>query len=124
MSTENAENIRRSIKLWWRSHRRSSQVVIVLALFASITIVAYAASILLNTADASTTLTKDWYVEVALSNSYATGTIRPGGTVSISPVIKNKGDINTIAFIKLSMPTVGGARAYDYEIDSSWIQVD
>lgn len=111
---------------WFRSLRRSSQIALVLALFASVGFVAYAASILFGTSHSSTTLTKDRYVEVELSGASATGSIRPGGTVDLSPSLTNNGDINTTAFIKVSVPTLPSSTdaAYEWEIESGWTAVD
>ncbi len=86
--------------------------------------IAYAASILFNSAHSSTTLTKDRYVEVSLSGAEASGTIRPGGSVSLSPVLTNQGDINCTGFIKVSVPTVSGAAAYEWDVEAGWTQVD
>lgn len=84
MSTE-----KKSIKTWFRSLRRSSQIALVLALFISAGVIAYAASILFGTSHSSTSLSKDRYVEVELTGASATGSIRPGGTVDLSPVLTN-----------------------------------
>ena len=126
MDNDNSESKKRSAILWWKSMRRSTQIALVLALFISAGVIAYAASILFNSAHSSTTLTKDRYVEVELTGAEASGSIKPGGTVDISPALTNNGDINTTAFIKVSVPTIPSSTdaAYEYEVDSSWIQVD
>lgn len=114
------------IKNWWRSLRRSSQIALILALFASVGFVAYAASILFGTSHSSTSLSKDRYVEVELTCASASGSIKPGGSVDLSPVLTNNGDINTTAFIKVSVPTIPSSTdaAYEWEIESGWTAVD
>ena len=113
-------------KTWWKGLRRSSQIALILSLFASIGFVAYAASILFGTSHSSTSLSKDRYVEVELTGASATGSIRPGGSVDISPSLTNNGDINTTAFIKVSVPTLPSSTdaAYEWEIESGWTAVD
>ena len=124
MDNDNTKSHKKTGWMWFRSLRRSSQVALVLALFASVSIIAYAASILFNTAHDGTSLTKDRYVEVELTGASTTGTIKPGGTVDLSPVLTNNGDINTTAFIKVAVPTISGSPAYEWETVSSWTQVD
>ena len=122
MNTDN----NRSIKTWWRSLRRSTQIALVLLLFISAGVIAYAASILFGTSHSSTTLSKDRYVEVKLTGASATGSIKPGGSVALSPSLTNNGDITTTAFIKVSVPTLPSSTdaAYEWDVDSGWTQVD
>ena len=109
---------------WFRSLRRTSQVAIVMILIAAVGVVAYAASVLFNTAHSTTSLSKDRYIEVSLSGASASGSVRPGSTVSLAPTLTNNGDINTTALVKLTMPVVNGSSAYEYEVSSSWTLVD
>lgn len=90
----------------------------------SVAIVAYAASVLFNTAHSTTSLSKDRYIEVSLSCASASGSVRPGSTVALSPVLTNQGDINCTGLVKLTVPVVNGVSAYDYEVSSSWTLVD
>ena len=85
---------------------------------------AYAASVLWNSATITTSLTKDKFIEVSLSGAEASGSVRPGSTVSLAPTLTNNGDINTTALVKLTVPVVNGSSAYDYEVSSSWTLVD
>lgn len=86
--------------------------------------VVYAVTLLWSTVHDQTNLTKENYVELQMSGSTATGTVRPGGTVNIAPVITNMGSINGSAFIRLKMPIVGNDPAYDYEVASAWTEVE
>ena len=109
---------------WFRSLRRTSQVAIVMILIAAVGVVAYAASVLFNTAHSTTSLSKDRYIEVSLSGASASGSVRPGSTVDLAPMLTNNGDINTTALMRVTVPMVGGSPAYDYEVSSSWMLVD
>lgn len=84
---------KRTLGMWFRSLRRTSQVAIVMILIAAVGVVAYAASVLFNTAHSTTSLSKDKYIEVSLTGAEASGSIRPGSTVALSPVLTNQGDI-------------------------------
>lgn len=56
-----------------------------------------------------------------------TGEIVPGGTVAISPVVKNMGTKDALAFMKIEMPTIpsSGANAYTFAVDESmWTTVE
>ena len=94
-------------------------------IIACVAVVAYAASVLFNTAHNSTNLSKARYIEVQFSNALATGTIKPGDPVALSPILTNNGDINCTAIIRLSIPkNSDGTLAYDYDVNSSWTLVD
>ena len=115
---------KRTLSMWFRSHRRTSQIGLIVAIIACIGVVAYAASVLWNSATSTTSLTKDKFIEVSLSGAEANGTIRPGGTVSLAPTLTNNGDVNTTALVKPTVPVVNGSSAYDYEINSSWCLIE
>ena len=104
----------------FKSLKRSTQIIIIFILLASIGIAAYAASILWATAHGGTTLSKEHFLTVELSGSSATGSIKPGGSVALSPAVTNNGDVDAGVFIKVTMPTVGGADAYGFETSSGW----
>ena len=110
--------------LWFRSLRRSSKVILAVALVASIAIVAYAAGLIWNSASNSTTLTKEKYVEVKLSGATASGSIKPGDPVALAPVLTNNGDVDATAIIVLNLPMVGDAPAYEYEVNGSWTLIE
>ena len=124
MSESSDNSNKRSIGMWFRSLKRTSQISLIVALIAAVGVVAYAASILFNTAHSTTSLSKDRYIEVSLSGAEANGSIRPGSTVALSPVLTNNGDVNTTALMRVTVPVVNGSSAYDYEVSSSWSLVD
>ena len=113
-----------TLGMWFRSLRRTSQISLIITIIACIGVVAYAASVLFNTAHSTTSLSKDRYIEVSLSGASASGSVRPGSTVALSPVLTNNGDINATALMRVTVPMVGGSPAYDYEVSSSWTLVD
>ena len=121
---DSSKDQKRTLGMWFRSLRRTSQISLIVALIGSVAIVAYAASVLFNTAHSTTSLSKDRYIEVSLSGAEASGSIRPGSTVALSPVLTNNGDINCTGIVRLTVPMVGGSPAYDYEVSSSWTLVD
>lgn len=57
---------------------------------------------------------------VELSGASATGSIKPGGSVSLSPAVTNNGDVDAGVFIKVTMPTVDGSPAYTFEPAAGW----
>lgn len=118
------KNQKRTLDMWFRSLRRTSQVAIVMILIAAVGVVAYAASVLFNTAHSTTSLSKDKYIEVSLAGAEASGFVRPGSTVALSPVMTNNGDVNTTAVVRLTVPLVNGSSAYDYEVNSGWSLIE
>jgi len=92
----------------------------VLILLASIGIAAYAASILWATAHSGTTLSKEHFLTVSLTGASAEGSIKPGGSVSLSPAVTNNGDVDAGVFIKVTLPTVDGTAAYEFEPAAGW----
>ena len=119
-----SEDQKHTLGMWFRSLRRTSRVVLIVAVIASVALVAYAASVLFGTAHQSTNLSKDRYITVQLSGAEASGSVRPGSTVSLAPTLTNNGDINTTALMRGTVPVVNGSSAYDYEVNSSWTLVD
>ena len=108
----------------FKSLKRSTQAIIIFILLTSIGIAAYAASILWATAHSGTTLSKEHFLTVSLTGASAEGSIKPGGSVSLSPAVTNNGDVDAGVFIKVTMPTIGGADAYEFEPASGWNLVE
>ena len=97
-------------------------------------LIAYATDVLWKSAHKTTELTKERYIEIELSGSSVKGSIRPGGSILLAPVVENKGTINCTAFVKLTIPKanvkVSGdsmstyVPAYVYETNSNWKLID
>lgn len=104
----------------FKSLKRSTQIIIIFILLASIGIVAYAASVLWATAHTGTSLSKEHFLTVELSGSSATGSIKPGASVALAPAVTNNGDVDAGVFIKVTMPEISGSAAYTFEAGSGW----
>lgn len=104
----------------FKSLKRSTQAIIIFILLTSVGIAAYAASVLWATAHGGTTLSKEHFLTVSLTGASAEGSIKPGGSVSLSPAVTNNGDVDAGVFIKVTMPEVSGSAAYTFEAGSGW----
>ncbi len=115
------------MKQKFKSLSRITRMAIIAALFLSITIVAYAAISMLISITWRSDLTKGDIFEMELVQSDITGEIVPGQSISVSPVVKNMGTKEAIAFVKVEMPTIpsSGANAYTFVVDESmWTKVE
>ncbi len=61
---------------------------------------------------------------VELAGASASGSIKPGGSVSLSPTLINNGSVDAAGFIKVIMPAVSGSAAYEFANSSDWTKVD
>ena len=95
-----------------------------IALVASVAVVALAATILFDHVHETISLPKDNYVKVQLTGVSASGSIKPGDTVSAAPVLTNGGSVNAVGFLVLTVPVVDGTSAYDFGVNSSWTEID
>lgn len=112
------------MKRKFKSLSRTAQVLIVIAVILSLSIVAYAAISSLLTKTWKSVLTKGNVMEMTLEQGAITGTITPGESVGISPSITNVGTKDCLAFIKVDMPTYGsGSNAYTFTVGSGWTKV-
>lgn len=108
----------------FKSLSKKSQVILMVALMLSLTIVAYAAISSLLTKSVTTNLTKGDVMEMDLSQPVVTGTVTPGDSIAVSPSITNTGTKDCLAFVKIDMPTYGsGSPAYSLTINDGWIKV-
>lgn len=115
---------RRRLLLYLTKRRRRRRMAIAATVMVFVGFIAYATDILWKSAHDTTELTKERYIEVKLSGSSAKGSIKPGGSISLAPVVENKGVIDCAAFVKLTIPRVNGNPAYVYETNSDWTLVD
>ena len=121
---------RRRLLLYLTKRRRRRRMAIAVTVMVFVGLIAYAGNILSKSAHKTTELTKERYIEIELSGSSVKGSIRPGGSILLAPVVENKGTINCTAFVKLTIPKVyvkvsGDSistyvPAYDYETNSNW----
>ncbi len=106
---------------------RITQMAIIIALFLSITIVAYAAISTLISRSWQSDLTKGDIFEMELVQSDIIGEIVPGQSISVSPVVKNLGTKEALAFVKIEMPTIPSSNspAYTFSVDEVvWTKVE
>lgn len=91
----------------FKALRRSTQIAIVL-LFLGTDVVVYAAVTELLTQTFTSKLTKGQIFEMELHQDSVTGEVVPGSSVTVSPVVENKGTKDALAYIYLlpSQPTV------------------
>ncbi len=87
-------------------------------------VIAFAGTLIWDVAHDGTRLSKKDFVTVRLTGASATGSIRPGESVSLSPALTNNGSVDASAFIKVSMPAVSSAAAYEFTASSDWTKVD
>lgn len=110
----------------FKALNRITQIVIILAILLSITMVAYAAISTLISRTWQSDLTKGDIFEMELVQGAVSGEIVPGGTVAVSPVVKNMGTKEAMAFVKIVMPTIpsSGANAYTFTVNEDvWTKV-
>lgn len=125
MNTNDGSNQNITLRMWFRSLRWPKRIAVVMvALILTVGAVAFAASVLSDHANSKTKLSKDRYVKISMTGAYAEGSIRPGLSVDLSPVLKNQGNINSTALAKITVPVLSGSPMYDFEVNSSWSLIE
>ncbi len=115
------------MKQKFKNLSRITHMVIITVLFLSIIIVAYAAISTLISRTWRSDLTKGDIFEMELVQGAVNGEIVPGQSISISPVVKNMGTKDDLAFVKIEMPTIPSSNspAYTFTVDESmWTKVE
>ncbi len=114
------------IKTWFKNLNRGVRIAIITVLVMGLGVGAYAAvnSLVWDSAHENIAPVKDNYVTVIISGTSAGGSIRPGGSLSLAPTITNNGSVDASAFIKVVMPAVSSAAAYEFSASSDWTKVD
>lgn len=113
---------RRRLLLYLTKRRRRRRMAMAATVMVFAGLIAYAGSLLWSSAHDATELTKELYIAVKLSGSSAKGSVKPGRSISLAPVISNDGSIPCAAFMKLTIPKVNGSPAYSYKTKSNWTQ--
>ncbi len=116
-------NRRRSPIVWFKSLGRTSQIALILAL--SLSVVAFAETVLWNSIHKTINPGKARYIEVEIDGVADTfSDIKPGDSVSVAPAIRNEGSVAATAFMKVAVPKASdGAAAYDYSKNDNWTVV-
>ena len=109
-----------------RSLRRSTQIAIALSLFLTTSIFVYAAISSLLSQTFTSNLSKGDLLEMELRQGKVEGTVTPGSTVVVEPVVVNKGTKDALAYLSVSVPEIlsSGASVYEYEVGSDWTLVE
>ena len=109
------------MKQAWKSLKRPTQVGIIIFLFFSIAAIAYAAASLLLSKTWSTNLQKGQILSMQLVQTDVEGTVSPGDTIDVAPMIYNDGTIQGTALMRVSYPVLSnGSPAYSWTVGSGW----
>ena len=93
-------------------------------LFFSIAAIAYAAASLLISKTWKTNIQKGEILSMQLVQTDVEGTVSPGDTIDVDPVIYNDGTIQGTVLMKVSYPTLSNASpAYSWTIGSGWSKI-
>ena len=108
---------------WNKLKTRTKAGMIALVVILSITIVAFAASFLINK-NFKTKLTKGQILSMQLVQTDLEGTVVPGDTIDVCPAIYNDGDRQGLAFMRVTVPTLSdGSFAYSWTVGEGWTKV-
>ena len=106
-----------------KSTRPTKAGLIAIITILSITIVAFAASLIINKTW-KTNLKKGQILSMQLVQTDVEGTVSPGDTIDVAPVIYNDGTIKGTALMKVSYPALSdGSSAYSWTVGSGWSKV-
>ena len=102
--------------------KRSTAVILILAILAMTTVVAYAVTTLLFMGDTQTSdYSKKTYFQFDGSGFFTqSGEIGPGESMGIDPVITSNATVDMYVFIRVEMPSYNGAGLYDIDLNSGW----
>ena len=112
------------MKQAWNSLKRTTRVGIIIFLFVSIAAIAYAAVTLLINKTWTTNLQKGQILSMQLVQTDVEGTVSPGETIDVMPVIYNDGTIQGTALMRVSYPTLSNSSpVYSWTVGSGWNKV-
>ena len=102
--------------------KRSTAVILILAILAMTTVVAYAVTTLFFKGDAQTSdYSKKTYFQFDGSGFFtASGEVGPGESMSINPVISSNATVDMYVFIRVEMASYASAGLYDIDMNSGW----
>ena len=97
--------------------------LIALITILSIAIVAFAASLIINKTW-KTNLKKGQILSMQLVQTDVEGTVSPGDTIDVAPIIYNDGTIQGTALMRVNYPTQSdGSPTYPWTVGSGWSKV-
>lgn len=124
MNNNQSDGNKRKAAIWWKGLRRSTRIILssILSIVLISGVVALAVTMLSGHAHDGTELSKEHFLTVSLTGSHAEGSIKPGGSITLSPTLENTGDVDAAAFIKVTMPTIPDTDegAYSFVAGSGW----
>ena len=98
---------------------------IAVGIFLGVAIVAYAITNLFVSKSVTTSFTKKQVFQYDFNTGLNGGEIGPGDSFSTNPTIYNDATENMYVFIKVEMPTAwSGEKLYEFNVDSSWVEVE
>lgn len=106
--------------------KRSTAVILIIAILAMTTVVAYAVTTLFFRGETQTSdYSKKTYFEFDGSGFFtASGEVGPGESMSIDPVITSNATVDMYVFIRVEMPEYNGSGLYDIDLNSGWSLVE
>ncbi len=118
------------MKHWFKNLRKPTQVVLILGLFALLTVAAYAAFSKLSVTESNkSTMTKEKFVSAVINVTPLSGTIAPGESKDITAVVTNTGTADGLGYIRFEYPVVSnkaGAEGslYTWTVNDGWSVVE
>lgn len=115
---------------WWKTLKRSTQFLIIAALFLTIGVAAYAAfSTFVTSEEKQGGITDVKFVEVDLNLSGFSGSVTPGDTITGSVTVMNNGNAQGMAYIRFNFPVISSASgmdgsAYTWTVNDGWTEVE
>lgn len=102
--------------------KRSTAIILILAILAMTTVVAYAVTTLFFMGDTQTSdYSKKTYFEFDGDGFFtASGEVGPGESMGIDPVITSNATVDMYVFIRVEMPGYNGAGLYALNMGSGW----
>jgi len=102
--------------------KRSTAVILILAILTMTTVVAYAVTTLFFKGETQTSdYSKKTYFEFDGDGFFtASGEVGPGESMGINPVISSNATVDMFVFIRVEMPGYNGAGLYEIDVNSGW----
>lgn len=102
--------------------KRSTAIILILAILAMTSVVAYAVTTLFFKGETQTSdYRKKTYFEFGGDGFFtASGEVGPGESMSINPVITSEATVDMFVFIRVEMPSYSSGGLYSLDMNSGW----
>ncbi len=102
--------------------KRSTAAILILAILAMTTVVAYAVTTLFFKGETQTSdYSKKTYFEFVGDGFFTeSGVVGPGESMSINPVITSEATVDMYVFIRVEMASYSSGGLYDIDMNSGW----